>query len=205
MRLQEIYKNIRLVGLILAALAALWFYKDYSYQKKENVRQTENAAQARRADSLKYSQQILTAAEIKDYLSYKDPALKKKLDQDKIKLDRIESIVSQTLSYKDDKETNKDLSEVLQAIKNKIPSRTPFKDSTSCLTTKGYIDYKNDSLKIVFTSRDFKNKSDGVLYWQRREWSFLGIKTRLLGKKEFTSKNYSDCGEIKIEKIEKLK
>ena len=198
-------RNLRLVGYAVLIALVIWFYKDYAYQRAENVRQTENARQLRLADSLKYTEQILKLSELKDYLAYQNPDLKKKLEADKIKLARIESIISQTLHYKDSAATTQDLAELLKAIKGKTPSRTTFTDSTACLTNKGYLEYVNDSLKIVFTSREFKNKADAVVYWQRRQWTFLGFKTRFLGKKEVISKTYSPCGDIKTTKIEKLK
>lgn len=205
MYLPLILKNARLIGYAVLIALVVWFYKDYTYQKSENIRQSENAQQLRRADSTKYAEQILKLEELRDYLTYQNPDLKKKLEADKIKLSRIESIISQTLRYKDSAATTQDLEELLKAIKGKTPSRTPFTDSTACLTNKGYLEYVNDSLKIVFTSREFKNKADAVVYWQRRQWNFLGIKTRFLGKKEVVSKTYSPCGDIKTTKIEKLK
>lgn len=205
MNLNKILLNIRLLSYIVLAIIIIWLYKDYQFQKIENIRQTENARQLRQADSLRFMQQNLTTKEIEEYLKYQNPALKNKLDKDNIKLNRIESLVSQDLAYRDSIAKAIDLGKLLEDIKNKIPNRTPFADTTKCLSTKGYIEYKDDSLKVVFTDRSFSNKSDAVVYWQRREWSFLGIKTRFLGKKEFTSKNYSDCGEIKIQKIEKVK
>jgi len=98
-----------------------------------------------------------------------------------------------------------DVSDILKSIVNKVPSKTPFIDTTKCQKNVGYVEYKNDSLKVVFTEKTFNNKTDAVAYWQRRQWSFLGIKTRFLGKKEFTAKNYSECGETTVMKIEKKK
>ncbi|MNL86767.1 hypothetical protein D3C87_2156190 [compost metagenome] len=53
--------------------------------------------------------------------------------------------------------------------------------------------------------RQFHNKSDAVAYWERREWNFLGFKTRFLGKKQFTAKVFDECGESRTMKIEKKK
>jgi hypothetical protein len=205
MTLSKILANIRGAAYLVGVILIIWLYKDYQYQKIENVRQTENARQLRQADSLRFMQQNLTAKEIEEYLKYQNPSLKNKLDRDNIKLNRIESLVSQDLAYRDSISKAIDLSGLLADIKNKIPNRTPFEDTTKCLKTKGYIEYKDDSLTVVFTDRSFNNKSDAVVYWQRREWKILGFKTRFLGKKEFTSKNYTDCGDIKIQKIEKVK
>lgn len=203
--LNQIWGNLKIIAIILLALAVMWFYKDYQYQKAENIRQTENASQLRKADSLKFTSQILTQQEIKDYLQYSNPDLEKKLKADNIKLNRIESIISQTLRYKDTTKSTIDMTPLLEAIRVKVPTKTPFIDTTKCLTNKGYVEYKNDSLKVVFTEKTFNNKGDAVAYWERKQWKFLGIKTRFLGKKQFTAKNYNECGESTIMKIEKKK
>lgn len=203
--LNQLWGNIKIIAIILLALVAMWFYKDYQYQKAENIRQTENASQLRKADSLRFTSQTLTSQEIKDYLQYSNPDLEKKLKADNIKLNRIESIISQTLRYKDTVKSTIDMTPLLEAIKVKVPTKTPFIDTTKCLTNKGYIEYKNDSLRVVFTEKTFNNKGDAVAYWERRQWKFLGIKTRFLGKKQFTAKNYNECGESTVMKIEKKK
>lgn len=69
--------NIKQIGIVLLIIAVVWFYKDYQFQKSENIRQTENASQLRKADSLRFTSQILTSQEIQDYLKYSNPDLEK--------------------------------------------------------------------------------------------------------------------------------
>ena len=183
--LDIIFKNIKLIAILLLVVVAVWFYKDYQYQKSENLRQTENNNQLRKADSLRFASQILTLNEMKDYLQYQNSDLKNNLAKDGIKTNRIKEIISNTYNYKD------------TLIKKYIPG--PFIDSTKCLTIKGFV----DSSGVTITDRQFYNKTDAVAYWQRREWNFLGIKSRFLGKKQMTAKVYDQCGESKIIKIEK--
>ena len=201
----KILENLKLILLVAVTGLIVWLFMSWQYQKAENIRQTENANQLRKADSIRFTSQTLTSQEMQDYLKYSNPDLEKKLLADNIKLGRIESIVSQTLKYRDTSKVVLDVSPILEAIKNKIPTKTPFIDTTKCQTNKGYVEYVNDSLKVVFTEKTFNNKSDAVAYWERRQWKFLGIKTRFLGKKQFTAVNYSDCGEAKTMKIEKKK
>jgi len=181
----NIVNNLRTVLIVIAICVGIWFYKDYQFQKSENERQTENASQLRKADSLKFATQILTLNETKDYLEYQNTDLKKNLAKDGIKTNRIKEIVSSTYNYKD------------TLIKKYIPGT--FIDSTKCLTIKGFV----DSSGVTITDRQFKNKTDAVAFWERRQWKFLGIKTRFLGKKQMTAKVYDQCGESKIIKIEK--
>ncbi|TDO66942.1 hypothetical protein EV143_1371, partial [Flavobacterium chryseum] len=98
-----------------------------------------------------------------------------------------------------------DLSGIVEAIKSNIPSSQVVVDTTKCMTTKGIISFKDNKLTWTVLDRTFENKSDAVAYWERRQWQFLGIKTRLFGKKEFTSKSFDECGESRTMKIEKKK
>ncbi|RUT68700.1 hypothetical protein D0817_20280 [Flavobacterium cupreum] len=200
-----ILQNLKTIGLVLLALAAVWFYKDYKYQLSENTRQTENNSQIRKFDSLRFSSQVLSTDEINDQIIYNDPELKKKLDAANIKISRIESLVSQTLKYRDTTKRETDVSGMIDAIKNSIPKQQSWSDTTKCMTIKGIASYDGQKLIIEVNDRQFNNKSDAVAYWERRQWSFLGIKTRLFGKKQFTSKVFDECGETRTMKIEKKK
>lgn len=190
--------------LIIASIAfAIWFYKDWEFQTAENKRQSENMHQTRIADSLRFSSKILTANEIKEYLQYQNSELKNKLLKDGIKLSRIESIVSANYRYRDTVKRETDISDLVESIKNSIPKSQDWIDTTKCQTTKGTVSFDGQKLKVIVSDREFKNKSDAVAYWERRQWNFLGIKTRFLGKRQFTAKTYDDCGESRILKIEK--
>jgi len=183
--LDLILKNIKLIAILLLVGVAVWFYKDYQFQKLENIRQTENNSQLRKADSLHFASQILSLNEMKDYLEYQNSDLKNNLAKDGIKTNRIKEIISTKYNYKD------------TIIKKYVSG--PFIDSTKCLTIKGFV----DSSGVTITDRQFHNKTDAVAYWERNQWSFLGIKTRFLGKKQMTAKVYDECGESKTIKIEK--
>lgn len=205
MQLSLIIQNIKTLLIGVAIVAAVWFYKDYTFQKAENERQTENASQLRKSDSLRFTNQVLSPKEIDDHITYNDPELKKKLDAANIKVSRIESLISQTLKYRDTTKRETDVSGLVDAIKNSIPKSQSWSDTTKCMTVTGIASFDGQKLKVVVNDRQFSNKSDAVAYWERREWSFLGFKTRFLGKKQFTSKLFDDCGESRIMKIEKKK
>lgn len=201
----SIWSSIGRILAIVAIVVAVLFYKDYQFQKLENARQTENASQLRKSDSLRYINQILSKDEFTEYLEYQNSDLKKKLIEAGVKTSRIESIVSQTLKYRDTTHKETDVSGLVEAIKNSVPKEQFWSDTTKCMSVSGIVSYNGQNLKVVVDDRQFHNKSDAVAYWERREWSFLGIKTRLFGKKEFTSKSFDECGETKTLKIEKKK
>ncbi|OHT44414.1 hypothetical protein B0A71_12990 [Flavobacterium tructae] len=205
MQISVIMQNFKTIAIWLSIVVIVWFYKDYQFQKKENIRQTENVSQLRKSDSLRFTSQVLTHKEIEEHLNYSDPELKKKLDAANIKIARIESIVSQTLKYRDTTKKETDVSGLVDAIKNSIPKEQSWSDTTKCMTVAGVASFDGQKLKVIVNERQFKNKSDAVAYWERREWNFLGIKTRFLGKKQFTAKTFDECGESRIMKIEKKK
>jgi hypothetical protein len=191
-------------GLIaLGIVAAIWFYKDWQFQKSENIRQTENARQLRLMDSIKSSSQLLSKTEIAEYLEYNNKELKKLLEESRIRENRIQSIMSNQYRYQDNTSKGYDISGLINAINQKKEFTVPFQDTTKCMTIGGNVTFKNDSLKVNITNREFKNKTDNVVYWERRQYKIFGIKTRFLGKKQFTAKTFDQCGESQIMKIEK--
>jgi hypothetical protein len=205
MNLSAIWSVIKIVGIAVVVGIVVWFIQDYRFQLAEAARLSENQHQTHIADSTGMSKLTLRNGELEEYLKYQDPALLKKLDQSNIRLSRIESIVSTTLQYRDTVGRRYDFTGVANAIRKNIPGSQPFVDSTGCMIIRGKLRYENDSLKFEISDRQFKNKSDGVAFWQRREWKFLGIKTRFLGKKEFTAKVFDECGQSKTLRIEKQK
>lgn len=182
--LDLIIKNIRLLFIVALVGYIVWLYKDREFQKSENERQTENNRQTRIADSLRFSSQILNANELKEHFEYQNKDLKDKLAKEGIKESRIKEIISSKYYYRD-------------SIQKKYYTGQ-FTDSTKCLVIKGEIDTNG---VVTIKDRQFKNKMDAVAFWERRQWSFLGIKTRFLGKKQMTAKVFDDCGNSKVIQI----
>lgn len=201
----NIIQNIKTILIVIAIAFAIWFFKDWQYQKEENIRQTENNRQLRMSDSLRLTSQLLTTQEMKEYLEYQNKDLQSKLKQSGIKESRLESITSNNYYYRDTIKQSTDVSKLINSIRSGIADEQSFIDTTKCQTIKGKITFSGKDLKVEINDREFKNKTDAVVYWERGQWKFLGIKTRFLGKKQFTSKVFDDCGESKILKIEKKK
>jgi len=196
-------QNIKTIIIVALIGVAIWFFKDYQFQRAENQRQSENNRQIRIADSLKFSSQILNKMELADYLTYQNKGLKTNLEKNNIKLNRIESILSQSFRYQDDTLRASDISNIVSAVRKNIPAKQPFSDKTNCLQVDGFVSYEKDSMKVNITTRTFNNKYDAVAYWERRQWSLLGIKTRFLGKKQMTAKVFDQCGNTITTEIKK--
>lgn len=191
--------------MFLLVVTAIWFYKDYKYQKAENIRQTENIASIRKQDSLRFALQTYSKTEFDEFLEFQRKDLKKFLDENKVRTKRIERIITQQLKYQDNQVRETNLQPILDAIKEKRNMSIPVKDSTDCLVVEGWVKFKNDSLKLELNKRKFKNVIDVVTYWERRQWKFLGIKTRLFGKKQATVIIKDNCGRSQTLVIDKRK
>ena len=194
-----------IIAICLAILigSAVYFFQAWKIQKLENQRQTENLEQLRKYDSLKYASQTYSKKELEEYLEYSRQDLQAFLKENRIKTNRIEQIITQQQQYRDKELQSTNLQPLLYAIKNKQEINLPVKDSTKCLVIKGFIAYKNDTLSLNITDRKFTNVSDVISYWERKQWKFLGIKTRLFGKKTATVIIKNSCGETKTFVISK--
>ena len=196
-------ENLKFYAILFAIVAGVWFYKDYTYQKAENIRQSENISQIRKMDSLRFASQTYTKRELDEYLKYTRKDLQAYLREQKIRTNRIERIITQKLEYLDEKTRTTDLQPILDAIKENRTIAVPVKDSTKCLVVEGWVKFENDSLKLELDSRRFVNKSDVISYWERKQWNFLGIKTRLFGRKTATVIIKDECGRSETFVIEK--
>lgn len=202
---QIIYsKTLRRAALALIALAALLFFiNNYQKLKADNARLKENARQTLLKDSLKISQQLLTKKELKEFLEVRDKQLLEQLKADAVKLRQVERIIRTETTYRDTVNKIVGLDSILKAIQVKKEVREYFIDSSKCLTVKGYHEFNGDSLKMVITDKQFKDKVNGVIHWERKPWlNIFGLKIRIFGKKQYSGKVYSDCDSTEIEVLE---
>jgi len=194
-----ILNNLRLILIIALVGAVIWFWKDYNYQKIENIRQSKNNRYLRMQDSLKYFEQTLNNKEFTDELKYNNQALIQKLDNANIKMRRIESIITQELSYKDTLRNEIKIDGIIKAIKENHHLEVPVIDSTACLVIRGSVIYDNNEIFLNIKDRKFTNVTDVVAYWERKK-GFLGIRW---GKKQATVKVFNSCGETITKIIDK--
>ena len=138
--------NFKTYLIVVIAVIAVWFFKDYSYQKRENKRQSENISSIRMMDSLRFASQNYTKKELEEYLEYSRNDLKAFLIKNKINQHRIEQIITQKLEYLDKQSRSTDLQPILDAIKHNRNIALPVKDSTKCLVIEGWVRFENDSL-----------------------------------------------------------
>lgn len=199
------WSRIKTFLMVLLIIAAIWFYQSWQYRGEEMKRQSENMEQVRQLDSFKYAALTYNKDEIQQMLDLQRQDLKQFLDDNKVKTRRIERIITQKLKYLDDESREVDLNPILDAIKDSRDAKVAVKDSTECLIVEGWVVFENDSLRLDITKREFKNITDVVSYWERNRWSFLGIKTRLFGRKKATVIVKDKCGVSRTIVIDKKK
>lgn len=194
-------QTAKTILIITVISLAIWFYKDYQFQKIENIRQKENSRQEKQFDSLRISSLILDEKQMNDYIRY-NKELAAIIKEYGVKLRRVTSIMNQNFKFHDTTVAKTDLSPILEAINKKENFKQNFIDSTLCMIIGGTVSYRDGAISLELNNRIFKNETTAIAYWQRKEWSFLGLKTRFLGKKEATAKIVDKCGESQIIKVE---
>ncbi|UOB16592.1 hypothetical protein [Abyssalbus ytuae] len=201
--LSAVFKNIKLSFWIVLSIAIVWFIKDYQHKIEELKREKQNLQSLRRSDSLNYAEQTLSQRELSEYFQYQNNDLEKKLNAANIKLNRIEKVISQKLNYKDTTVSTIKAEGLVLAVKENKPMSVPVIDSNDCLVIKGSIIFDGQEIELKINDRQFKNISEVVTYWERRQWNFLGIKTRIFGKKQATVKIFNSCGKTETYIINK--
>lgn len=197
------YLNYIKYGIILIVFCSgIWFVKDY-LDKKEFKNDTENNQLWNdRFDSLRVSYIILTDKQMAAHIKEKQE-LKILLKENGIREARVTSIMNHLLRFRDTTIVNTNLDPILDAIYSKSDYIQPFVDSTKCYKIKGDINYIGGVLSLNINERAFNSNTTAIAYWERREWKFLGIKTRFLGKKQGTVKVVDKCGESQTINIDK--
>ena len=199
------FNNLKIYVIVIAIIGVVWYYKDAEKAKADLKVQETNAEMIRKYDSLKYASVTYDKAELEEYLKYQRQDLQQFLKQNKVSTKKIEQIITQKLEYLDNIERSTDLQPVLDAINQNKAVRVPVIDSTQCLVVKGFVVFENDTLSLDITERKFKNRTDVISYWERNQWNFLGIKTRLFGRKKATVIIKDDCGNTETFVIDKRK
>lgn len=201
--------NIQIIVIAILAIIAIWFYQDWKFETAENKRNTENVRQQNNFDSIHNAQYVFNQRQMDEYIQA-NSKLKQQLKDEKIKSSRVTSIKTHDYTYSD---KNKNSIAIItptgitiktdSIVHKNTPIVVPFTDSTACLKIKGNIKFENSRIFVEINEREFKNKTTVIGYWERRQWKFLGIKTRFLGKIQATAKVIDECGHSEIITIDK--
>jgi len=119
----------------------------------------------------------------------------------KIKPKQIETIITIHSEYNNVDTTHITLNKVDSTSKTHY-----FMESIDCVEIGGIVITEYDSEpELIITNISYTNDIDYIAYWKRRQWKFLGIKTRLFGKKLGELEVSSECGNIELHQIDIIK
>lgn len=197
-------KDLRYVLLIFLLAALGYLYHKNKFLKEENKRTTENYNNALKIDSLQVAVfKVRKQHEIEELLN-QNTELNKLVTSSNIKRKRIQSLYYQQQKFVDSIKKKKDVSGLVEKIRKDIPSVIQWKDSTECLTIKGNVAYRNDSLSVNVKERSFNNETVLIQHKGRRKrvkWLF-GLR---LGPRESKFTPETKCGNSKVTIIKKEK
>ena len=191
-------KNLRLYVILFLVGAAVWIWKDYQNMIRENARITQNAESLRKADSIGFSQQILTKDEMIEDLKYNRQDLVKKLEDQNIKLNRITRLISTKNTYNSIDTTRYLLNEILKGIYENRAVSQAVKDSTECHMVEALIHFNGNDLRLDVTKVSFTSMSDIVAHTEKvglRFWKWFR-------KKKVTITVLNSCGETQTKLVE---
>lgn len=190
--------NLKIYLIVALAVSAVWFYKDYQKTKADNARIKENAEQVRKADSIGFSQQILTKDELIQDLKYNRADLVEKLEQQDIKLNRITRLINVQNTFTSEDTTTFLLNKILKGIQRNEPVMQAVRDTSECYVVEANIRFDGQELNLDVTKVGFTSTSDIVAYTEKvglRFWKWFR-------KKEIEVTVINSCGEIKTSIID---
>ena len=190
--------------MILAIIAAAWFFKSWQHRGEEMKRQKANYENLLNESREAFSQYKFKTDELEEYLKSRDNQFKglyDKLDAFDIKLRRIEKISSTRIVIQDS--TNHEI--VLDSINSLIAKLESLKageelvynidDKTKCFEFHAQVLFADGSISHRVLNRKAVDTMNHVTSWERKKhrWVF-GFKTGLFGKKIHKVNVFNNCG-----------
>ncbi|WP_291866673.1 hypothetical protein [Maribacter sp.] len=127
------------------------------------------------------------------------------LDSASIKQKNIEKIVIQKIYYKDSTHNKISLETVLKGIENSVAITQDFTDKSNCLTINGQVSYNGKDLSVNILEREFNSETQTVSHVKRKQWKWLFLKSRFLGRRQIKVTTFNACGKTKTLILEKKK
>lgn len=160
-------------------------------ERKDSV--IENLLQEKEQLHTRYE---LDKKELKTYISTQEKKLDSTLKEMDIKLRKVSQVVKTTYVYKDTIINRVELTPVLDSIYAGRNIVFPFVDSTKCIQTRGYAEFKNGVFGLNFTDREVNDTIYHVTNWYKK-W--------FLGRRHYKVDVTTDCGSSKTIVINRKK
>lgn len=199
----NILNNIKTYGAIALVVVAFFAIRYFINLKNDFNRLSSNQSQLielMKNSANQVTQLELNNKELQEYLKANEIEFSKvlnQIDENNIRLRRIQNIISNRVSVKDTVVSIIKMDSIIRPIQENKSIIYPFVDSTKCFITKGNFTYENGSASLNITNREFNDTIQILKYKERRPWKLLFFKTRLFGKLVSKDTVLSNCGNIK--------
>jgi len=137
--------------------------------------------------------------------------IKSKLEQQNVKLSRIDRLVVTQLNSVDttyNKIVLDSIGKMITWIKQSEKERVqiPFQDKSTCFEFKANLVFEDGQTYVEVIDRKYNDTLVHVSTWERNQWKLFGlIPTRFLGKKISTVEISNNCGFSKVFVIDNKK
>lgn len=199
--------NIKNILIVAVIVAIVWLFTSWKHLGEENVRIKANYENALFEKEQQFTEfKFEKNQELQHYLELSDTqtsGLKEQLKQTNIKLNRITQIVSTSIRSRDTIINTIDLDSLAVKIKSDKSFVIPIEDKTDCFYFKAQFVYENGTSRIEVLDRQYTDTINQVSHWERKQWRFLFIKSRLFGKKVAKVTLFNKCGDVKTITINK--
>ena len=196
-------KSILIVALVGVAI---WFFKSWQHRGDEMTRNKTNFEQRLKEEQADFSEyQFKKDKELEAYLSSTENQLNgllQKLEDQDIKLRRVEKIVSTRVVLKDttlNRVVLDSINSILEALQfNGDELSYDVEDKTDCFEFKARVVFADGTVTHEVLSRQAIDTINYVTHFERRKHRWLfGIKTGLFGKKIYKVDLFNNCGYSK--------
>jgi len=129
--------------------------------------------------------------------------LKQKIDNNSLKLSRIDRIVATSVSTVDttyNRIVLDSLGSIIEYLKSNQKEKliVPFSDSTKCFNFKAKLIFENKNAFVEVLERKYTDTLIHISTRERQKWKLFGIiNTMFLGKKITKIEIFNDCGVSK--------
>lgn len=197
-------QHILIILIIAMGFALFTIWNQMMFHKYESIRKGDNTRALIELQEEKTAHlEFRTTREIEDYVE-SEQELKDLLEDANVKLRRANNIIWQKQTYIDNMERSTDVSSLIENIRKNIQATEKWSDSTECLVLGGNVEFKDNTLRVNVTEREFNNSIAIVSDWERVPGTWIA-KVLGLGRKVPSVTATSACGESKTVVIERTK
>lgn len=197
--------NLKTLGIVAGIVSVIWFYKSWQNRGDEIIRLEANYKNRLAEEKSHFSEyKLKKETELEQYLASTTNQLKglqDQLDKTNIKLHQITRIVSTNVNVRDTIISVIDVDSLAQKIVLNKDFEVPILDVTDCFKFRAKFVFKDGKSSFEVLERQYNDTINYVSYWERKQWKFLFIRSRLFGKKIAKVEIFNACNNTKVKTI----